>query len=224
MPKPVTKAVRKNQALAKPNGLRERKKLATRQMISDAATRLFMERGFDRVNCDEVAAAANVSKMTLFNYFARKEDLLFDIDDEVQNLVRDALAKRGRRSPLAALQTLAHEMIEGQHDLAKVSPGSIGFWKVVADSAVLRSRTRELNEELERDLSRMLAETVGARTIDPIARIIAAVLLGAWRVAFREALRRQRTMSAAASRQLIRELFDRGFAAARASARDSPYV
>lgn len=207
-----------------PDGLRERKKLATRQMISDTATRLFMARGFDRVTIDEVAAAANVSKMTVFNYFARKEDLFFDIDDEVQKLVRDALASRGRRSPLAALQALAHELIESQHDLAKVTPAAAGFWKVVADSAALRSRTRELNEELERDLGRLLAEAVGARAIDPIARMIAALLLGAWRVAFREALRRHRTGHAAATKQLIRELFDRGFSAAKAAARDSPYV
>jgi len=224
MQEPEKTAARDRAEIVKPEGLRARKKLATRQMISDTATRLFMERGFDRVTIDEVAAAANVSKMTVFNYFARKEDLFFDIDDEVQNLVRDALARRGRRSPLAALQTLAHESIENQHDLAKVTPVVAGFWKVVADSAALRARTRELNEELERDLSRLLAETVGARTIDPIARIIAALLLGAWRVAFREALRRQRTTSAAASRQLIRELLDRGFSAARAAARDSPYV
>jgi AcrR family transcriptional regulator len=207
-----------------PDGLRARKKLATRQMLSDTATRLFMERGFDRVTIDEVAAAANVSKMTVFNYFARKEDLLFDVDDEVQQLARDALSSQARRSPLAALQTFAHELIDNQHDLAKVTPAAISFWKVVADSAALRSRTRELNEELERDLGRMLAATVGARTVDPVARLTAALLLGAWRVAFSEALRRHRTLNAAASRQLIRELLDRGFAAAKAAARNSPYV
>ncbi len=207
-----------------PDGLRARKKLATRQTISDTATRLFMQRGFDRVTIDEVAAAANVSKMTVFNYFARKEDLLFDADDEVPQLARAALASRGRRSPLAALQTFAHELVANQHDLAKVTPAVVSFWKVVADSAALRSRTRELNEELERDLGRMLAETVGARTVDPVARLIAALLLGAWRVAFREALRRHRTLSAAASRQLIRDLLDRGFAAAKTAARDSRYM
>lgn len=224
MVKPEKSTARESDEIARPDGLRARKKLATRQMISDTATRLFMERGFDRVTIDEVAAAANVSKMTVFNYFARKEDLLFDIDDEVQKLVREALASRGRRSPLTALQTLAHALIEEPYTLANVTPEAVGFWKVVADSPALRSRTRELNEELERDLGRMLAETVGARTIDPVARMIAALLLGAWRVAYREALRRQRNTGAAAIRRLIRELLDRGFAAAKAAARDSPYV
>jgi AcrR family transcriptional regulator len=224
MQKPARRRSRRDAEIARPDGLRERKKLATRQRISDLATRLFTERGFDRVTIDEVAAAANVSKMTVFNYFARKEDLLFDRDDEVPQLVRDALARRGRRSPLAALQALAHDLIDTQYRLAKVTPRVAGFWKVVSDSPALRARTRELNEELERDLGRMLAETIGARTLDPVARLIAAVLLGAWRVAFREALRRQRTRPAAATKQLIRELLDRGFAAAKAAAGDSPYV
>ena len=204
--------------MVKPEGLRERKKLATRQMISHTATKLFTERGFDRVTIDEVAAAANVSKMTVFNYFARKEDLFFDETDEIQTLIRDALTARGRLSPLAALRQLAHDVIVKQHDLAKVTPNVIAFWKVVSDSPTLRARTRELDEELERDLARMLAESVGARTIDPVARMIAALLFAAWRVAFREALRHRTPRG----RWLM--LLDRGFIAAKAAGRDSAYV
>jgi AcrR family transcriptional regulator len=204
-------------------GLRERKKLATRKMISDTATKLFTERGFDRVTIEEVAAAANVSKMTVFNYFERKEDLFFDETDAAQTLIRDALAARGRRSPLAALEALAHDLVATQHDLAKVTPRIAAFWRAVAESPALRARTRELNEELERDLARLLADTVGARTIDPVARLISALLLGAWRAAFREALRRHRT-GHGATKQVLRELLDRGFAAARAAARQTPYL
>jgi AcrR family transcriptional regulator len=76
------------------DGLRERKKRATRQAISDVATQLFTERGFDNVTVAEIAAAANVAKMTVFNYFARKEDLFFDREDESRELPRAALAGR----------------------------------------------------------------------------------------------------------------------------------
>src|SRR4051794_24040779 len=69
------------------NGLRERKKAATRQAISDVATRLFEARGFEAVTVAEIAAAANVSAKTVFNYFPAKEDLFFDAEDAV----RDAL-------------------------------------------------------------------------------------------------------------------------------------
>ena len=49
-----------------PSDRRSRKRLATRQGISDAATLLFMERGFDHVTVDEIAEAADVGRMTVF--------------------------------------------------------------------------------------------------------------------------------------------------------------
>jgi AcrR family transcriptional regulator len=56
--------------------LRERKRQRTHDAISAAAITLFLERGFDRVSVADVAAAAEVSKPTLFKYFANKEDLV----------------------------------------------------------------------------------------------------------------------------------------------------
>ena len=60
------------------SGLRERRKQETRQAISDIATRLFVAHGFDEVTISQVADAAGVAKMTVTNYFPRKEDLVFD--------------------------------------------------------------------------------------------------------------------------------------------------
>src|SRR4029077_7584745 len=60
------------------SGLRERKKEQTRQEISDTATALFAGHGFDQVTIAQVADAAGGSKMTVTNYFPRKEDLVFD--------------------------------------------------------------------------------------------------------------------------------------------------
>ncbi|WP_380279806.1 TetR/AcrR family transcriptional regulator [Kitasatospora purpeofusca] len=57
-------------------GLRERKKRQTALRIWQTAIALFAERGFDEVSVAEIAAAAEVSKMTVFNYFATKEDLV----------------------------------------------------------------------------------------------------------------------------------------------------
>jgi hypothetical protein len=59
-------------------GLRERKKRATRRAISDAATELFMAKGFDNTSVSEVAEVAGVSPQTVLNYFPTKTDLFFD--------------------------------------------------------------------------------------------------------------------------------------------------
>src|SRR3954467_187608 len=58
-------------------GLRERKKRQTRDAIAAAAIELFRARGFEAVTVAEVAAAADVSEKTVFNYFPTKEDLVF---------------------------------------------------------------------------------------------------------------------------------------------------
>jgi AcrR family transcriptional regulator len=76
-------------------GLRERKKAATRQAISDIATRLFERDGFERVTVAEIAAAASVSVKTVFNYFGSKEDLFFDRADELREAMLRTLRERG---------------------------------------------------------------------------------------------------------------------------------
>jgi AcrR family transcriptional regulator len=73
--------------------LRELKRQRVHDALSTAAIRLFLERGFDQVSVAEVAAAAEVSKPTLFKYFASKEDLVLhrivDHQGEAARIVRE---------------------------------------------------------------------------------------------------------------------------------------
>jgi AcrR family transcriptional regulator len=79
---------------AEPIGRRERKKAATRKNISDVATMLFLERGFDNVSIREVADAADVSPTTVFAHFSQKEALVFDEDDEQRDRLVAAVRDR----------------------------------------------------------------------------------------------------------------------------------
>jgi AcrR family transcriptional regulator len=85
-------------------GLRQRQAQRTREAIQDAATRLFLASGFHAVSVDEIAAAAEVSKRTLFKYFPSKEDLVIGgFADHADEAARTVAARPPGTSPLAAL-------------------------------------------------------------------------------------------------------------------------
>jgi AcrR family transcriptional regulator len=63
-------------------GLREDRRTRTRQAIQEHAMRLFAERGFDATTVADVAAAAEVSSMTVFRHFPTKEDLVLTDDED----------------------------------------------------------------------------------------------------------------------------------------------
>ncbi|WP_046732115.1 TetR/AcrR family transcriptional regulator [Streptomyces humi] len=157
--------------------LRERKKRETRQRISNVATVMFRERGFDRVTVAEVAREAGVSAMTVFNYFPRKEDLFLDrIPQAVEAFAGAVRGRAADETPLAALRGLAFRFIDAGHPLGGLGEGFAGFWFVVADSPALLARAREGAEEVERALARALAE---AGLGDP--ELVAAVFVAAYR-------------------------------------------
>src|SRR5258708_38446986 len=76
-------------------GLRERKKRLMRRQLSDTATEMFVERGFDAVRVAEVAEACGVSEKTVFNYFPTKESLVLDLPDATMAALRSDLAEPG---------------------------------------------------------------------------------------------------------------------------------
>ncbi|MEU6671549.1 helix-turn-helix domain-containing protein [Streptomyces sp. NPDC046727] len=166
--------------------LRERKKRETRQRISDIATVLIREHGFDAVTVAEIARAAGVSSMTVFNYFPRKEDLFLDRVPQAADLFAAAVRDRAPgQSPLAALRGLALRLLEERHPLGGVGEGFDAFWRIVADSPALRARAREGVEEVERALAAALG---AAGAADPA--LAAALTMAAYRTVFLASVRR----------------------------------
>src|SRR6202047_431114 len=91
-------------------GLRARKKRLMRQQLSDTATRMFVERGFDAVRVAEVAAACGVSEKTVFNYFPAKESLILDRLEGTMAALRAGLADRDAAPVEAVLRILDGEL------------------------------------------------------------------------------------------------------------------
>jgi AcrR family transcriptional regulator len=205
--------------------LRERKKRATRQAISDIATSLFIERGFDQVTVEEIAEAANVSRMTVFNYFPRKEDLFFDREEEGRSLIQTALSDRLRsQSPIAALRNLVYQLVEQKHPFAKFDSGVASFWRTVKQSVALSARAREMRDELIGELAIAMAGSMGRPHSDPEAYLAAAMLITSWTVAYAEALRRRGGNRNNESTKVFLSLVERGFKGVAASMKGTPYV
>ena len=172
-----------------PPGRREQRKAETRQAISDVATRLIIERGFEAVSMSEIADAAGVSRKTVFNYFASKEQLVFDRDEEARQLLREGMAARTSMTPLAAFQGLVRELLDTGHPLLRINAGAASFWKTVAQSAVLVAHARQLQALLTDDLAQLMAESAGRPACDADARLGATMLMASMVAAYEQGLR-----------------------------------
>ena len=168
-------------------GLRERRKQETRQAISDIATVMFADRGFDEVTIAQVADAAGVAKMTVTNYFPRKEDLVFDRAEAVIRNLADLVAAR---APGESLLAAIRRDYAGRVARADVTLGlsSPAFARMIAGSPALASRARQMQDLRERALGDAIAAETGVD--DPQQRIVAALLASVHRVLDAEASRR----------------------------------
>jgi AcrR family transcriptional regulator len=168
-------------------GLRELKKHQIRQAISDTATRLFIEHGFESVTIAQIAATAQVAKMTVTNYFPRKEDLA--LDDHATftaSLARTVAARTPGESALAALRREFLAAV-ASHD-SVIGFSGPDFARMIADSPTLIARLRELHDLREDALASQLADDTAAAPDDLIPRLAAAVLTAAHRTLFQQVM------------------------------------
>jgi AcrR family transcriptional regulator len=181
-----------------PAGLRAWKKERTRQTISDVATGLFMRDGFEAVTVAHIAAAAEVSVKTVFNYFASKEDLFFDRADDVIGALVDAVVERPAGQTIVGA---VHEVLADRR-----VPFDASGWRALRDpdnyerfrryleteeaSPALRTRRLAIGELWAARLSQLVAHQLGLSPGDPRAVTLAALIVAAMNL-------RARTMTAA---------------------------
>ncbi|HTT62968.1 MAG TPA: TetR/AcrR family transcriptional regulator [Bryobacteraceae bacterium] len=195
-----------------PEGLRARKRRAVRQRISDSATRLFMERGFDAVSVDEIARAAEVSRATVFNYFDCKEDLLLDRAPELIEHVRRALRSARLAGALPAVRDALLDLVITGDALSGAVPAIKWFWPLASSTPALRARAQHHGQVFEAELARLLKSAGLGKDAPLIAAMVLAIWWFAWRQAV-EQVQAGRRLSRVRAAQ--RATIDRGFAALR---------
>ncbi|MET9431311.1 TetR family transcriptional regulator [Streptomyces sp. NPDC003036] len=172
------------------SGLRERKKRQTYEAISEAAIALFLDKGFDRVSVAEVAAAAEVSKPTLFRYFPAKEDLVLhrfaDHRDEAARVVRERPRGTG---PLGALHRRFLDGLARRDPVTGLSdePSVLAFHRLLYGTPSLVARLYAYQGEAEAELAAALGPVLGAGVA---ARLAAGQIVAVQRVLAEENWRR----------------------------------
>jgi len=130
-------------------GLREKKKLETRERIRAAAAELFTRHGYGAATMRQIAARAHVGLGTLFNYAEDKRDLVFLIFNEELNAITDvALAAPRPGQPLAA-QLLAvfaahYRWLATQPALARILLQELTFYSSGKQAATFHSIRKRL--------------------------------------------------------------------------------
>ena len=168
-------------------GLRERKKRAARAAIAATARRLFAERGYDAVTVAEIAAAAEVSEKTVFNYFATKEDLAFAGREEgISQFVAAIRQRAPSSSVLDVFRTMTHTVLDvlvagGDQDLLAVA-------KIIRGSRTLQERLAVGWESGAAAITAAITQTSGANDDDLIPAIVARTLWFTHRSIFLAAL------------------------------------
>lgn len=203
---------------------RTRKRLATRQAISDAATRLFMDRGFDQVTIDEIANAADVGRMTVFNHFPRKEDMFFDREEEARDLAFATVRSRAPgTSPIEALRGLAHQMIEQPSEAFPLFEHTRAFVETAQSSETLKARARQMRDHFVQDLAALFQEELHDWQDDTVAYLAAGLITSTWSTAFLRAhAELSRTGDAQAAKNIFLAIIDRGVVGTLAALAGTP--
>ncbi|MGW4840566.1 TetR/AcrR family transcriptional regulator [Streptomyces globisporus] len=165
---------------AEPVGLRERKKRLTYQAVSDAAITMFLERGFDKVSVAEVAAAADISKPTLFRYFPAKEDLVLHRFADHENEAARVVTGRSRdETPLEALRRHFLDGLDRRDPVTGLCdvPQVLAFLRLLYGTPSLVARLHAYQGRSEAALARALggglSDRLAAGQIIAVLRILA---------------------------------------------------
>jgi AcrR family transcriptional regulator len=163
-------------------GLRERKKLRTRTELSDAAFRLFAERGFDETTIEDIVEQVEVSPRTFFRYFDSKEDVVIGFFDDLGLELRAMLSARPpEESPFSALRGALGTLI----DLYEERRGRVVAAKRLAhETPSIRAHLLDKHARWENGVTEELVIRVGGDpSQEPRMQLLAAVALAAFSTA-----------------------------------------
>ncbi|WEV27788.1 TetR/AcrR family transcriptional regulator [Streptomyces sp. 71268] len=171
--------------MAERMGLRERKKRETSLRIWRVAIGLFVERSFDEVPVTEIAEAAGVSKMTVFNYFGTKEDLVLKpLEEHADELARAVRERSPGESAVAAVHRQFLEQLAAREASIGMNPDPLNLRvrELILETSALLTRTYAWSARTTRLLADELIAEAGRErggTGEAVAQCVAMQIAAA---------------------------------------------
>jgi len=157
-------------------GLRERKKLRTRQAIRAAARRLIDERGYDSTTVEQIAAAAEVSPSTVFRYFRNKEQIILRDEAYAFSGAELLRARPADEPPLPALRAAVSATVRATYE--EFNAEYRWRMELVREVPALRAQMHEGQDKAVEVLTAALAERAGPRADRLALRVMVGAMLG----------------------------------------------
>jgi AcrR family transcriptional regulator len=173
-------------------GLRERKKRATREALTLAAVRLASERGLENVRNEDIAAAAGVSPRTFANYFASKYEAIAARNTDRARRAAEELRSRPAGEPLweAIVHAVLSPLEGAERATAAPDPGLQAALRRMTGEPALLGETLKAGVAADGELATAVAERTGTRADrDLYPRLVAAAVTTAVHVATDQWLR-----------------------------------
>jgi AcrR family transcriptional regulator len=182
-------------------GLRERKRRETAELIKQAAIRLFIAKGYDATTLDDIAAAANISRRTFFHYFKSKDDILLT----TQLGMGTAFAEAIRNEPLTdrPIDTVRAAALKVSAPI--VTKKVLVIDRLLRSSEAVQARKAAIIIHNEGAVLQALREKWPDPGREPALRMMAVLALGAMRLSL-DALHRENGKRSLADH--VRDLFD----------------
>jgi AcrR family transcriptional regulator len=170
-------------ATSQPAGLRQRKKLATREALGLQAMRLAVQRGLDNVHVEDIAAAAGVSPRTFNNYFSSKYEAICALPMQRGLRLPKALRERPAAEPL--WDAIARAVLE-LYAAADQAPDKnwIAGVRLIISSPELQGEYLKTQYVTQYALAEAIAERTGTDLVhDMFPRIMAGAVTAATQTA-----------------------------------------
>ncbi|MES2262588.1 MAG: TetR/AcrR family transcriptional regulator [Pseudomonadota bacterium] len=160
-------------------GRRERKRRETHDRIAKAAIELFQALGYEETTMDAIAEAADVSRRSLFHYFASKEDVAFASQVRFLSAVVEEMRRQPKEMPWPELI----ECAMGRSIIDAASPENIAINELVRRTPALQSRYQLKYVQMEQAIAGVLVErSNGDEASRKRAELLAAIFTAGFRI------------------------------------------